>query len=214
MTTGTEEYYRQRAREYDRIYDKPERQGDLAALRPKVASLLAGRHVLEVAAGTGWWTDAYADGAAEVLATDFNPETLAVASARREWPETVRFAAHDAFSLDGLDGAFDAAFVGFFWSHVPLDRLDRFLAGLAGRITGHGLIVFMDNRYVEGSNYPITSRDDQGNTYQRRSLDDGTQWDVLKNFPSPADLQDRLGPFGRRVEVEELTHYWLAILHT
>jgi protein-L-isoaspartate O-methyltransferase len=71
--TGTETYYRRRAAEYDRVYDKLERQEDLESLRTQVASLLAGRRVLEVAAGTGWWTAVYADGAARVVATDVNP---------------------------------------------------------------------------------------------------------------------------------------------
>ena len=77
--TGTEEYYQRRAGEYDRVYAKPERQADLATLPAEVAGLLAGRRVLEVAAGTGWWTDVLAASAAGVVATDVNRSTLEVA---------------------------------------------------------------------------------------------------------------------------------------
>lgn len=208
--TGTEEYYRERAAEYDLVYDKPERQSDLTALRERVAELMAGRRVLEVAAGTGWWTDAYADQAASVIATDVNPETLLLAAARRAWPSAVRFAEADAFALERLEGSFDAAFVGFFWSHVPVGRLGGFLVALAGRLELGALVVAIDNRFVPGSNHPITRTDDAGNTYQERRLQDGRSFEVLKNFPAPAAVAASLGRVGSDVAVEELDYYWLA----
>ena len=49
-------YYAQRATEYERIYLKPERQAELRALEAWLPSVFAGRRVLEIACGTGWWT--------------------------------------------------------------------------------------------------------------------------------------------------------------
>ncbi len=211
MRTGTEEYYHARAREYDLVYDMPERQADIGQLRSWLPSLLAGRRVLEIAAGTGYWTDAYASRAAAVTATDVNQATLEVARGRRDWPAQVRFDIADAFGLGRADGAFNAAFAGFFWSHVPLSRLDVFLAGLAGRLERPAVAIFMDNRYVEGSNHPVTRTDAEGNTYQQRELTDGSSWEVLKNFPRPADIRARLEPIARSVEVRELAYYWTAV---
>ena len=54
------EYYRQRAAEYDEVYRKPERQADLARLRQLLPPLVAGKRVLEIAAGTGYWTEVLA----------------------------------------------------------------------------------------------------------------------------------------------------------
>ena len=50
------DYYAKRAREYERVYDKPERQSDLARLHEIVPVMFAGRRVLEIACGTGYWT--------------------------------------------------------------------------------------------------------------------------------------------------------------
>ena len=122
--TGTEDYDDRRAVEYDQVYAKPERQADLAILRDDVARVMAGKRVLGVAAGTGWWTDVLAETAAGVTATDANRSTLEVAAAKRAWPETVSFVVADAFGLDAVQGDFDAAFVGFFWSHIPLEVHD------------------------------------------------------------------------------------------
>lgn len=49
-------YYAKRAAQYERIYARPERQAELAALRMRVAGLCAGKKVLEIACGTGYWT--------------------------------------------------------------------------------------------------------------------------------------------------------------
>ncbi len=211
MGTGTEEYYRVRAGEFDRVYEKPERQSDLGRLRRWLPNVLADHQVLEVAAGTGNWTDVYADRVAAATATDLNPSTLEVARARRTWPAHVQFLERDAFDLHGLAGRFDAAFVGFFWSHVLLQDLDTFLSGLTDRLDEGATVVFMDNRFVEGSNHPVTRRDAEGNTYQRRELADGSTWEVLKNFHTVAELRSRLEPIASRVELDDLTYYWTAV---
>ena len=54
-TTGQDlrTYYGKRASEYEKIYDKPERQAELAWLRERIPRLFAGRDVLEIACGTG-----------------------------------------------------------------------------------------------------------------------------------------------------------------
>ena len=49
-------YYRERAPVYDRVYAYPERQADLRWLEREIPALLSGRRVLQVAAGTGYWT--------------------------------------------------------------------------------------------------------------------------------------------------------------
>src|SRR4051812_5278231 len=76
------DYYRDRAAEYDAVYDKPERQQDLATLKELLPPLVAGKRVLEIAAGTGYWTQVLAGSAQSILATDLNDETLAIARSR------------------------------------------------------------------------------------------------------------------------------------
>lgn len=49
-------YYADRALEYEAVDAKPERLADLRFLESWVPSMLSGRHVLEVACGTGYWT--------------------------------------------------------------------------------------------------------------------------------------------------------------
>jgi len=203
------EYYAQRAQSYERVYHRPERQADLRAMEAALAAPFAGRKVLEIACGTGWWTPHGARDAASWLASDVNPQTLAIARAK-PMPECVRFAAVDAYTFAGLEGQrFDAAFAGFWWSHVPLARLTGWLARLHEQLDPGARVVLLDNRWVEGSNTPISRRDADGNTYQQRRLDDGSVHEVLKNFPDRGSALTAIGPRARDSTWTEHAHYWV-----
>ena len=203
------EYYAQRAPEYERVYAKPERQRDLAALKARLKEMLRGRRVLELACGTGYWTEVFASEAAEVTALDVNEEVLAIARAKRYPAHRVQFALGDCYAPPAYGRRHDALFAGFWWSHVPLSRLDGFLAGAAAAVAPGALLVFADNRYVEGSSSAVSRRDAEGNGYQLRRLDDGSTHEVLKNFPTEHELIARTVKTGWGANVELFEHYWL-----
>jgi demethylmenaquinone methyltransferase/2-methoxy-6-polyprenyl-1,4-benzoquinol methylase len=202
-------YYAARAREYERVYAKPERQADLRQLETLLPGLFAGRRVLEVACGTGYWTRFLVQGASAIVAVDATAETLEVAADRSWPPGRVSFRVADAYALPDELGAFDAAFAGFWWSHVPVRERARFLGTLDRRLTAGARVVLLDNLFVAGSSTPITSRDADGNTYQRRRLDDGSEHVVVKNFPSATDLRGDIEAFGRNMRFTALQYYWL-----
>lgn len=207
--TDLVDYYRRRAESYERIYHKPERQADLRAMEAWVRGRFAGRRVLEIACGTGWWTVHGARDALDWLATDLNEETIAIARSK-PMPASVRFARADAYALEPLDGRFDAAFAGFWWSHVPLQRLPQWIEALHARLDAGACVVVLDNRFVPGSSTAITRRDAAGNTYQTRQLDDGSVHEVLKNFPDEAEVRTVLGTRARDFAWTSWTHYWAA----
>ena len=201
-------YYARRAAEYEQVYAKPERQADLARLRALLRDRLAGTRLLEIACGTGYWTEVLAAHVAAITAGDINPGVLALARAKAYPPGRVRFRRIDAYTLAGIPGRFTAGFAGFWWSHVPLERLDAFLARWHRRLGPGARAVFVDNRYVAGSNHPIARTDAGGNTYQLRRLADGSTHEVLKNFPTAADLRARVAPAAADLAIVELDYYW------
>ena len=202
-------YYAQRAAYYERVYFKPERQTELRATEAWLPAVFAGRRVLEVACGTGWWTPHGARDARSWLATDLNPETMAIARTKR-LPACVQFETVDAYSFAQLAGrAFDGAFAGCWWSHVPLARLAPWLQLLHERLLPGARVVLLDNSYVQASNLPITRRDAEGNSYQRRSLDDGSVHEVLKNFPTRDEAFAAIGPRARDPQWTAHEHYWV-----
>jgi hypothetical protein len=106
-------------------------------------------------------------------------------------------------------GSFDAAFAGFWWSHVPRERVVEFLDSLHRCLTSGARVLFMDNVYAEGSSTPVAEVDAHGNTYQMRPLADGSRLRVLKNFPSEDELLERLAPHAASLKFEALQYYWL-----
>jgi len=204
------DYYRRRAREYEAIYAKPERQADLAWLRSHIPQRLAGRRVLEIACGTGYWTVLAAGSAHSIVATDAAEEPMRIAMSKDYAGANVRFEIADAFALGEDLGRFDGALAIFWWSHIPLARIADFLASLHGRLEPGARVVLMDNLYVGGSSTAISDRDPEGNTYQLRRLSDGSENRVLKNFPTEADLRAAVSPHARAFIYRALEYYWLA----
>jgi SAM-dependent methyltransferase len=202
-------YYERRAPEYEAIYARPERQPDLCRLASDLSALVAGRHVLELACGTGYWTRRMAAVAASVAATDAS-ERLARSAARSCDPAAaVSWSVMDAFA-PRFDEDVDCVVAGFFFSHVPLPRIGALLSGLATAAAPETLLVFFDNRYVEGSSTPVATTDAAGNGYQLRRLADGSEHRILKNFPTAVELRTALAAVGNEIRVREYEYYWLA----
>ena len=200
------EYYRRRAGEYEAFYAKPERQPDLLLLKKKLAELLKGARVLEVACGTGYWTTVIASAARSVTATDLAEEPMHIARAKGYPKGNVSFVEADAYALPESLGRFDAAFAGFWWSHVPRQRLREFLGSLHSRLEPGASVLLLDNLYVEGNSTPIVEADAQGNTYQLRQLSDGSRFRVMKNYPAKEELRSLLPG----VHYRALEYHWLA----
>lgn len=199
-------YYARRAPEYDAIYLKPERQAQLRELEAWLPGRFAGRDVLEVAAGTGYWSRFIVAAARSLTLTDANLEPLAIA--RDRVFGRASFVQADAYALPEALGSFNAAFAGFWLSHVPVARRRAFLQGLHARLAPASQVVLLDNRYVEGSSTPLAAIDDAGDGWQIRLLADGSEHRILKNFPAEAELQAMIEGLGEDGSYRESTHFW------
>jgi ubiquinone/menaquinone biosynthesis C-methylase UbiE len=201
------DYYASRAPEYDKVYLKPERQADLREMEEWLPSAFEGANVLEVACGTGYWTQFVAAKAAHMLAVDAAAETIEIARTRVP-PEKVEFIIGDAYALPQVEPRPEAGFAGFWFSHVPKNRTKEFLKGFHAALKPGAKVVLIDNLFIEGSSTPISETDAEGNTYQARPLSDGTTHTVLKNFPSEAELRALLEGAGTQVKYKAWQYFW------
>lgn len=205
-------YYRLRAPEYDRLYARPERQQDIGALATSLGTAVVGRRVLELAAGTGYWTPIMAASAECVVATDINPETLAIAEGRDYPRGNVEFRIADAYAPEAVAGDFDCVFAGYFLSHVPRNRVSPFMQSIVNRVGGGGRLLLVDNLYVDDSNLPISRTDAEGDSFQTRQLDNGQSFEVLKNFYDAEELEQLARSYTVSFDVLLLNYYWLLQL--
>ncbi|MBK1713965.1 class I SAM-dependent methyltransferase [Rubrivivax gelatinosus] len=207
------DYYERRAAEYERIYRRPERQAELRRLETSLGEHFAGRSVLELACGTGWWTPHGAAAARRWLATDLNPGPMEIARAKT-MPASVEFRLGDAMAFEHLgDERFDGAFAGCWWSHVERARWAPWLEALHARLQPGARVVFLDNTFVAGRSTPIARVDAHGDSWQLRRLDDGSTHEVLKNYPTHEQALAAVGPRARAPQWLEGEHFWVFSYH-
>jgi SAM-dependent methyltransferase len=209
ITEQSAQFYAKSAANHDRVYDKPERQHDLAQMRTHVAGILRGHAVLELACGTGYWTGVIAASADSVVATDINPEMLELAQLRALPADKVQFRVADAYALPDDLGDFTAVFIGFWWSHVKREQQEKFLAHLRSKVGKDVMLVLLDDVYVEGSSDTIARTDLEGNTYQIRIAPDGERYEIPKTYPSDSALRKKLASSVREIRIVRLEYYWM-----
>ena len=213
MNTDLIAYYKDRAKAYENIYLKPERQDEIKISTTLLQALFAGKSVFEIACGTGFWTQKVAETATSVFAIDINKSVIEVAEQKLYSKKNVTFDLADIFELS-FKTKYESLFGGFIWSHIKLQDLDKFLNAIDHSILPGSVVVFMDNHFVEGSNHPITKTDLDGNTFQTRKLADGTTHLVLKNFPGEDFLQNKLAGIATDLKFISLKYYWVLTYKT
>jgi protein-L-isoaspartate O-methyltransferase len=208
ITEQSAQFYAKSAANHDRVYDKPERQHDLAEMRLHVAEALRGHVVLELACGTGYWTEVIAASADSVVATDINAEMIALAALRALPAGKVQLRVADAYHLPDDIGSYTAIFIGFWWSHVKREQQEKFLAHLRSKV-GDVVLVLLDDVYVEGSSDTVARTDHEGNTYQIRVASDGERYEIPKTYPSDSALRKKMASMVREIKIVRLEYYWM-----
>ncbi|HLY34059.1 MAG TPA: class I SAM-dependent methyltransferase [Jatrophihabitantaceae bacterium] len=183
-------YYRRRAHEYDATS-----YGDVVAARARIVRLVGDMQptgtILEIACGTGVWTQALADAADTLIAIDAAPEVIAIAR-DRVMASNVRFEVADIFSWK-TPQRFDVIFFSAWLSHVPMNRFDEFWQMLRDLLAERGRVLFVDE--------PIELRDKEtylsdSDEIVQRQLRHGTTFHLVKNFIDPDVLAHRLRGLG------------------
>lgn len=208
-------YYERRAGEYDEWYlragrfagrpDAARWHREVAALRERVAAFGHGR-LLEIAAGTGWWTQHLAR-RATVTALDYAPAMLARLGARlRAQGLHAHRVRADAYALPLAPACFDCCFFGFWLSHVPYARLPEFLGELRRVVRAGGQVMVVDSAPGEPGRAPGVEHFDE------RILNDGSRHVVLKVLHTPQTIAAALAPLGRVVEVWETGRFFTGAI--
>jgi SAM-dependent methyltransferase len=203
VLAGQVDYYRHRASEYDATA-----YGDVARARERIAVLVAQLHpsgdVLEIACGTGLWTEAIAQLADTVVAIDAAPEAVAIARDRVR-SANVTFEVADVFSWT-TEARFDVIFFSAWLSHVPTGRFENFWQILRRLLAEEGRVLFLDEHIDERGKE--TYLPGAGEIVERR-LRDGRRFQVVKNFVDPPALQDRLRELGWECAVRREGTDWI-----
>ncbi len=199
------EYYSNRAFEYEKVYQKPERQKDLAEIRKILREVFTNQSVLELGCGTGYWTREISHSATSITGIDISESVLNIAGEKKyQCPTKLIRGSYYDFNLQGHT----AIFGGFIISHILKENLRNFVERIL-ESPEYVKVLFVDNLFVEGNNTPITRKDVNGNTYQLRKLKSGRTYEVLKNFPSKEEWNQVMADTNLVFTYKELEYFWI-----
>lgn len=197
------DYYEARAPEYDDWYLRRGRyergaihdaawNAELDAAGRWLDGLPWGGEIVELAAGTGWWSPLLAS-RGELSLYDTSPAALDRARERLV-AHGLRAHLHVRDAWEEPDRQVDGLFTGFWLSHVPRERLEAFLALCRRWLKPGGRLAFIDSLADPASgaaDHPMPA-DDRA----IRRLDDGREFTIVKIFYSPAELTAALTDAG------------------
>jgi ubiquinone/menaquinone biosynthesis C-methylase UbiE len=209
----TVEYYRKRAGEYDQIYfrDEPARQAELAALYAISRRVLAGRCVIDLACGTGFWTKILSEMAVSITGLDINKTVMDLARDKR-YLCPVSFVRGDVYALPFAPGAFDGLAATFLLSHLKRQEMAWF-GETAGRLVAPKTPAFAcDNNPPSEILSELIWDNERINSYRKRRLANGEEYLILKNYFTADELADRLGRWGKIEMLVFKNYYWGAVL--
>jgi trans-aconitate methyltransferase len=148
--------------------------------------------VLEMACGTGFWTERLALRASSVTALDGSEEMLLRVQARSL--PNVHTVRADLFSWHPPT-QWDAIFFAHWLAHVPSSHFDAFWSTVDAALLPGGHVVVIDVSSAE-KRIEEELRQDQDVPLARRRLKDGRRFDVVKRYWEPDELLQRLKPLG------------------
>jgi ubiquinone/menaquinone biosynthesis C-methylase UbiE len=209
----TIEYYQKRAGEYDQIYlrDDPARQAELAAMYALSSRTLAGHDVLDLACGTGFWTQVVSGATKSIVGIDINPATLAEAS-RKKYRCPVRFVLADMFRLPIDSRRCDGVLATFILSHVRRQDILQLAETVRRTVAASSPIFLCDNNPITEATQGVTWDDEHINTYKKRRLENGEEYTILKNYFGRDELAEVLTPWGRVESIIYREYYWAAVM--
>jgi len=188
-------YYRARAPEYGRLDLS---SGSLAAAREKLLKLGPLQHVLELAPGTGNWTQELVRIAQRVTAIDASPEMIEI-NRRGVADPRVQYHQADLFQWTPRQ-QYDLVFFAFWLSHVPPDSLDVFLIKVRNDVRPGGHMFVID-QCDDLPDHPLPKREGM---FEERTLSDGRTFTIVKVFYHPALLAERVRQLGFEAMAERV----------
>lgn len=211
------EYYRSRSSEYDewfyRIgrYDRGQDLNDrwfaeVEIVQKALREIGQVNQVLELASGTGIWTEQLLQISTKIEAIDASAETIAINQNKLN-SDKVTYQHQDIFTWEP-EQEYDLVFFSFWLSHVPPDLLQSFLKKVYLATRKGGRIFIIDSR----NDYTSRAKDhlpEQDKIYQTRKLNDGKEFEIVKIYYQPDELQTLLVNAGFTADVRVTENYFI-----
>jgi SAM-dependent methyltransferase len=222
LLTEQLDYYRARAGEYDRWWNRQGRFdrgaeanvrwfAEAAELERRLQRFGPRGDVLELACGTGLWTRHLVGYADSLTAVDGSAEVLAINRTRvGEVAVPVRYVQADLFDwTPDPAGGYDVCVFAFWLSHVPEERFAAFWEMVGSALRPGGRVLFIDSARTDRSKAVDHVMPDAGEVTESRRLDDGQEFRIVKRYYDPRGLASELASLGWTFEVANTGEFFI-----
>ena len=183
------EYYKKRIKEYEEIYyrDDPIRLEEIDYISNSLKKLMKDRTVLEIASGTGYWTQYISESAFKITATDSINEMLDYAKLKI-YSCDIEFKVENAYELSFKNYEFEAGVANFWFSHVPREEINLFIKEFHRVLKRNAIVFLADNIFNETIGGLLIKSNGDSNSYKLRKLKDGSEYKIVKNYYDKEEL--------------------------
>jgi demethylmenaquinone methyltransferase/2-methoxy-6-polyprenyl-1,4-benzoquinol methylase len=211
-------YYRERACEYEDWWFRRGRYdhgseanarwfSDVAEAHAALESFKPAGDVLELACGTGLWTERLIRDATSVTAVDGSPEMLELCRSRVA-DSCVSWVQADLFAWEPKR-TYDVCFFGFWLSHVPEERFEAFWAKARRAVGSDGRAFFVDSLRHELASAVDHTLPEPDDPIMLRRLADGREYRIVKRFYEPSALRQRLAELGWDAQIQTTDRFFV-----
>jgi 2-polyprenyl-3-methyl-5-hydroxy-6-metoxy-1,4-benzoquinol methylase len=211
-------YYRARADEYDQWfyrlgrYDRGKELNqrwfqEVEIVKQALKQIGQAEEILELACGTGIWTQELVKIGNKITAIDASAEVIAINRSKLN-SQHIEYQQIDLFAWQP-DAEYNLVFFSFWLSHVPPELLNSFLVKVYKSVRVGGRLFIIDSRFEPTSTANNHILNDDGNIYKSRKLNDGQEFQIVKVFYQPEELHKHLTEVGFIADVKVTEHYFI-----
>ena len=211
-------YYQARANEYDEWFLRQGRYDrgsdinnrwfkEVDEVRGALRSAKPTGSILELACGTGLWTQLLILFSTKLTAVDSSKEMIAL-NKERVKNYQVQYHCENIFNFKPEE-KFDFILFSFWLSHVPPERFNSFWDSIRSYLNPLGRVFFIDSLHAPASAAKDHQYPEKSQTIAKRRLNNGREYEIVKVFYDQDDLEKKLSGLGWDIIVMRTKNFFL-----
>ena len=217
MSDDMVKYYKDRAKEYEEIYEwrDPNRQEEQELMEKTLKEIFTGRKVLDIGCGTGYWTQRISETAESIVGIDINEAVLEIARSK-DYGCPTEYQVMDAYNME-YDKKFTGTLATFMLSHVLKEDIPVWLEHLHSVLEPGDRVFIGDNTFIEGIGGKLQNKPNDPNTYKLRTLNDGSQHLIVKNYFTVKELVELFSEHSKGIDEKNVfmgkCFWWISYIY-
>jgi 2-polyprenyl-3-methyl-5-hydroxy-6-metoxy-1,4-benzoquinol methylase len=212
------EYYQARASEYDEWFlrkgrfDRGEEINrpwfvEVDGVRKILEDFKPEGRILELACGTGLWTQELIKYSNQITAVDAVKEVIEL-NKRRLQSDQISYIQANIFQWKPVS-TFDVIFFSFWLSHVSPNYFTLFWKIVEKALAPGGRVFFIDSKYDQKSTAKDHILGEEESGIANRKLNDGREFQIVKIFYKSKILKKQLQELSWNITVQETPTYFI-----